>query len=55
MPGSDWMERKKGEYFVQARQTAEAMYELVAEGYYEERSPGVFTRTDRPQDKRAEH
>jgi hypothetical protein len=41
--------------FVKARQTAEAMYELVAEGYFEETRPFVFARTSKSPDKRAQH
>jgi hypothetical protein len=43
----------EGMYFVQARQTAEAMYELLAEGYFEELSPYVFTRTSKSPDKQS--
>jgi hypothetical protein len=41
------MIESKGETFVRARQTAEAMYEMLAEGWFEETSPFVFTRTDK--------
>ena len=34
-----------GSNFVRARQEAETMYEMLAEGHCEERSPFVFTRT----------
>jgi hypothetical protein len=49
------MIESKGDNFVRARQTAESMYELLAEGYFEERSPFVFTRTGKSPNKRAQH
>jgi hypothetical protein len=34
--------------FVKARQTAETVYEMLAEGYLEEVRPFVFARTSKP-------
>jgi hypothetical protein len=52
---ADMIESKGNLNFVQSRQMAESMYELLAEGYFEERSPFVFTRTSKSPNGRAWH